>query len=129
MKPIIMSAMLAISMLSSSFAVQAEPRHAHSARHYSGQHHSTQYQSQAHRGAERHANHYRAAARYSNQQHFRQGGQLPPAYWNQHSHVNNWHQHSRLYAPPRGYAWYHADDRYVLAAVATGLISAIVLSH
>lgn len=34
----------------------------------------------------------------------------------------------RLSPPPRGYEWRRVDDSYVLAAVATGLITAIILN-
>ena len=129
MKKKMISVVLAMSLLSSSFSVLEQPRHAHSARQYSAQHHPAQHQPQPRRASAGYANHYQTVPRYSNYPHFRQGGQLAPAYWNQRNHVNNWHQNARLYAPPRGYAWYHADDRYVLAAVATGLISAIILRH
>lgn len=30
--------------------------------------------------------------------------------------------HYRLHAPPRGYHWVRADDRYLLVAIATGII-------
>jgi Ni/Co efflux regulator RcnB len=33
-----------------------------------------------------------------------------------------------LRTPPRGYHWVQADDRYVLAAIATGVIADIIIS-
>ena len=41
--------------------------------------------------------------------------------------VSDW-KLRHLSAPPRGYHWVQADDRYVLAAIATGVIADIVIT-
>jgi len=128
-------------MFSISMAALAEPRYEHAPRHramssHAVQHHAAAHYSQNRAAAYPHHRRYdpvpqqhRAAPRYSQSSHFARGRQLPQHYRGQQYRVSHWQQNRRLYAPPRGYAWYHADDRYVLAAVATGVISAIILSH
>ncbi|MFT3995792.1 MAG: RcnB family protein [Asticcacaulis sp.] len=59
---------------------------------------------------------------------WRRGGYVGYRDWDRGRYVD-YHSHRGLYAPPRGYEWRRVDDRYVLAAVATGLIAAIVLSR
>jgi len=59
--------------------------------------------------------------------------------WRPHGHVayNDWNRAQRvdwrarhLRQPPYGYEWREVDGRYVLAAVATGIIASIILpSH
>ena len=34
-----------------------------------------------------------------------------------------------LRAPPRGYRWQHVDDRYLLTAIATGLIASVIIAN
>jgi Ni/Co efflux regulator RcnB len=46
--------------------------------------------------------------------------------WRRGAQVD-WRRH-RLRAPPRGYEWREANGRYVMAAVATGLIADIILN-
>lgn len=43
-------------------------------------------------------------------------------------HVADYKRHG-LKRPPRGHEWRKVDDRYVLIAVATGLISSVVVPH
>jgi len=42
--------------------------------------------------------------------------------------VKDWH-HRHLSKPPRGHRWLNIDGRYVLAAVAGGAITAIILNR
>jgi len=46
--------------------------------------------------------------------------------WNRGNHVDYRARHLR--APPRGYEWREVDGRYILAAVATGVIADILLN-
>ncbi|MFG5408943.1 RcnB family protein [Piscinibacter sakaiensis] len=55
------------------------------------------------------------------------GGHLPPQYRHHNYVVSNWRGH-HLSPPPRGYHWVQADGRYVLAAIATGLILQVLLN-
>jgi len=58
--------------------------------------------------------------------------------WRRGDHVgrNDWnnapavdYRSHHLRQPPRGYEWRESNGQYVLAAVATGLIASIILSH
>ena len=59
---------------------------------------------------------------------FYRGGRLPSQYRSRQYVVDNWRAH-RLSAPPRGYHWVQTGPDYVLAAIATGVITQIILSH
>jgi Ni/Co efflux regulator RcnB len=51
---------------------------------------------------------------------------MPDQYRQQQYMVNDWQQR-RLQAPPEGYGWYRNDDnQYVLGALATGIIAAVI---
>lgn len=56
------------------------------------------------------------------------GGHLPPHYRSHIYVVNDWRGH-RLHRPPPGYHWVQTGGDYVLAAIATGVILSILLSH
>lgn len=43
--------------------------------------------------------------------------------------VNDWHRHSRLYAPQRGYQWVQVGSDYALVAIATGIIAQVLLNN
>jgi Ni/Co efflux regulator RcnB len=58
----------------------------------------------------------------------RRGGQLPSEYRGSRYVVNDWHGR-HLSAPPRGYQWVQANNDYVLAAIATGLIAQVLLNN
>ncbi|MFT9441975.1 MAG: RcnB family protein [Acetobacter papayae] len=47
-------------------------------------------------------------------------------YWGGSPWVNDWRTYPGLYAPPYGYRWVQAGNQFLLTAVATGVISAIV---
>jgi len=49
------------------------------------------------------------------------------SYWSRAYVVNDWGTYG-LAAPPMGYQWRYIDGQFVLAAVATGLISSIILA-
>jgi Ni/Co efflux regulator RcnB len=68
----------------------------------------------------------RSRSSQSQQQQWSRGGRLPDQYRQQQYRVNDWQQR-RLQPPPNGYAWYRNDDnQYLLAALATGIIAAVV---
>ena len=56
------------------------------------------------------------------------GQHLPKQYWGGGYTVSDW-KARHLRQPPRGYHWVQVDNNYVLAALATGLISDIVANH
>ncbi|RQH01131.1 RcnB family protein [Paraburkholderia dinghuensis] len=55
------------------------------------------------------------------------GDRLPMEYRDRNYTVDDWHQHG-LSAPPRGYHWVGVNGDYVLAAIATGVITSIIMS-
>ncbi|WP_426111563.1 RcnB family protein [Massilia sp. PWRC2] len=58
----------------------------------------------------------------------RRGQRLSQEYRDNRYVVNDWRAR-RLSAPPRGQHWVQAGDDYVLAAIATGIITQILLSN
>jgi Ni/Co efflux regulator RcnB len=56
------------------------------------------------------------------------GDRLPSEYRSRQYVVNDWRGH-HLSAPPAGYHWVQAGGDYVLAAIATGVIAAILLNQ
>jgi len=56
------------------------------------------------------------------------GSRLPREYNSRYYVVDDWRGH-RLSAPPSGYHWVQAGGDYVLAAIATGVIAAILLNQ
>lgn len=61
-------------------------------------------------------------------QQMRRGGYLQSEYRGSRYVVNDW-RNRRLSAPPRGYQWVQANNDYVLAAIATGLIAQVLLNN
>ena len=57
---------------------------------------------------------------------WRKGGRIDRHDWNRGRRID-YRQH-RLQRPPRGYEWRQVDNNYVLAAAATGLIAALIMS-
>lgn len=59
---------------------------------------------------------------------WRRGGYVPREYRAPDYVVSDWRAR-HLQAPPRGYQWVGVGGEFALAAIATGLIAQIVLSH
>lgn len=57
---------------------------------------------------------------------WQRGGYLPPAY---RGYVVSDYGRYRLRPPPRGYHWVRANNDYVLAAIATGLILEVIAGN
>lgn len=64
---------------------------------------------------------------YPQYQRFNRGDRLPPQFRRPQYVVNDWRGHG-LRQPPRGYYWVQNGSDYVLAAIATGVISAVVIN-
>lgn len=47
-------------------------------------------------------------------------------YWGGDPWVDNWRGYPGLYAPPYGYRWVRVGNQFLLTAVATGIITAVV---
>ncbi len=59
---------------------------------------------------------------------FRKGRALPAKYRGEGYQVSDWHKHG-LKAPPAGHRWQNIDGNYVLIAVATGVITSVIVHH
>jgi Ni/Co efflux regulator RcnB len=58
--------------------------------------------------------------------HWSRGDRLPAEYRNNQNVVPDW-KNNHLRKPPRGYHWVRANNQYVLAAVASGVITDIIM--
>lgn len=56
------------------------------------------------------------------------GSRVPPQYRSHHYVVNDWRGHG-LKRPPRGQQWVQYGSDYLLVAIATGVISQLILGH
>lgn len=59
---------------------------------------------------------------------YARGDRLPPPYRGRHYVIDDWRDY-RLEAPPRGYQWVQVGADYALIAIATGVISQIILGN
>lgn len=59
---------------------------------------------------------------------WQRGERLPPTYRTRHYVVNDWNAY-RLHRPPRGQQWIQVGADFVLIAIATGLITQVVLAN
>jgi Ni/Co efflux regulator RcnB len=59
---------------------------------------------------------------------WQRGQRLDARYRDDRYYVRDYHRHG-LRAPPRGYRWQRVDDRYILAAVATGVIMSVIIAN
>jgi Ni/Co efflux regulator RcnB len=59
---------------------------------------------------------------------WRRGGRVPAQYRSRQYVVNDWRGH-HLSAPPRGQQWVQVGGDYVLVAVATGIITQLLLNQ
>jgi Ni/Co efflux regulator RcnB len=69
--------------------------------------------------ADDHDNH-----QYVRHDEWKKGAKIKDEDWNRGEHIDYHQQHLR--APPHGYEWRLVDGNYVLAAVATGVISSVI---
>lgn len=58
----------------------------------------------------------------------RRGRPMPPHYRQSRYVVRDYRTYA-LTPPPRGYHWVHADNTFILAAIASGVVASIVLSR
>lgn len=111
MKRLIATA-LALSLLAATGAAFAAPPHHDNDRDNRDRHDQRDDHKGSSRGHDRH-------------DPPRRGGHLQKDH--RGDYVNDYKRHG-LHAPKRGQQWRKVDDRYVLIAVATGLIADVVLS-
>jgi Ni/Co efflux regulator RcnB len=63
---------------------------------------------------------------YVRHNEWHKGARISHDDWNRGEKIDYRHYH--LNAPPHGYEWREVDGNYVLAAVATGVISSIIVA-
>lgn len=61
-----------------------------------------------------------------NNSQWSKGQYMPKQYRSSHYYVNDW-KRKQLPSPPRGHRWLNVNGDYILVAVATGVISSILL--
>lgn len=66
--------------------------------------------------------------RHVNRNAYNVGQRLPAQYRTDRYYVTDWRSR-HLSEPPRGHRWANVDGSFVLVAVATGIISQVLLSH
>jgi Ni/Co efflux regulator RcnB len=116
----IVSALMALSLLSSGFAFADDHNRDH------GNPHDRGGQRNDHR--DDHRNDHRDERGAGPNHAFHRGDRLPPEYRNRQYVVNDWRGH-HLSAPPRGYNWVQTGGDYVLVAVSTGIILNFLLGN
>lgn len=70
------------------------------------------------------ARHYRGAGPQHN---WVMGSRVPPQYRGTHYVVNDWRGH-RLHQPPRGHHWVRYGGDYMLVAIASGVITQLLIN-
>jgi len=70
----------------------------------------------------------RRAERRDDRRDWRKGQRLDSRYRSNSYYVSDYRSRG-LRQPPRGYRWQRVDDRYILAAVATGLIASVIIAN
>lgn len=71
---------------------------------------------------------YNYGGRYNQRVIYSVGGRLPDYYRTQYYYVNNWRGY-HLQQPPYGYGWVNVDGDFILVALATGLITQVLLNN
>lgn len=115
MRYLLLSAALALLTLSSGSAFAFHDDHHHRRdRHWDDDH--------DHRPRKHHKHKHK-------HRDYRRGERVEVVYLEPRYYVEDYHHH-RLRQPPRGHRWVRTDDgRYLLVAVATGIIADILLHH
>jgi Ni/Co efflux regulator RcnB len=75
-----------------------------------------------------HGDHARSGRGAGPGNQYYQGDRYPAEYRNRQYVVSDWRGH-HLSAPPRGYQWVQSGNDYVLIAIATGIISQLLLGR
>ena len=131
----IVTAAIILSLLGSSFAYARPgrdnyrgPGH-YSVEHQKSGHHPHAYQPPRQTRPPQNYSHYKFSQHRRTPHGDLRPGYVVPKYYNARPYyVTNWRRHN-LYAPPRGYHWLHIDGDFVLAAIAGGVVTHILLGH
>jgi Ni/Co efflux regulator RcnB len=122
MKRLLLAASLAVLCLSSSSAFAYDDDHDHDRRGY---HHHDHDDDDDHR----HRRHSGKHKGWKQHRDYHRGERIEVVYLEPRYYVEDYH-HYHLRQPPRGHRWVRTDDgRFILVAVATGIIADILLHH
>ena len=90
--------------------------------------HDSRYDRRDDRRDERHA--YREGRKDGRHdaRRWQRGQRLDARYRDNRYYVSDYRRHG-LRAPPRGYRWQQVNDRFLLTAVATGLIASVIIAN
>jgi Ni/Co efflux regulator RcnB len=123
----VVSAVLALSLLSSGFAFADDHDRGHSDDRGHGNPHDRGGPGNSDHRNDRHDDH--RDDRGAGPSHaFHRGDRLPTEYRSRQYVVDDWRGH-HLSAPPRGYHWVQTGGDYVLVAVSTGIILNFLLGN
>lgn len=124
MKHLLLAASLALLSLSSSAAFAYHDDHHHARAGYNHGHHDDDDDDRRH--------HHRGNKHKHKgwkRDHYRRGERIEVVHVERHYYVDDY-EHYHLRQPPRGHRWIRTDDgKYLLVAVATGIIADILLHH
>ncbi len=109
-----------MSAIALSLAAMAGGAIAQHDEHHGDAHHESFHRADSHH-LERGSSHG-----WQSRSDWRRGGHIGSGDWRRGRVVDYRSHHLRR--PPRGYAWREVDGKYVLAAVATGIIADIILN-
>ena len=121
MKRLLLAASLALACLAAPAAF-ADDHHHHRHGHHDHDHDDDD--------DDRHHHHSREHRHHGwKRKHYRRGERIEVVHVERHYYVDD-HEHYRLRPPPRGHRWIRTDDgRYLLVAVASGIIADVLLHH
>ena len=123
MKRLLLAASLAVLCLSSSTAFAHDDDHDHDRRGY---HHHDHDDDDDHRHHRHHSGKHKGWKKHRDH---RRGERIEVVYLEPRYYVEDYHRYE-LRQPPRGHRWVRTDDgRFILVAVATGIIADILLHH
>jgi Ni/Co efflux regulator RcnB len=119
----IVSALVAMSLASSGFAIAQG----------NSEHHERGRDQQDYRGKQQDRHDHRDQGRHDERgvgpnYEFHRGQRLPAEYRHRRYVVDDWRGH-HLSAPPRGYHWVQMGGDYVLVAITTGVILQLLLNN
>lgn len=120
-----------IAALGTAGIAQAKPGHGNGHGHDHGNGHGHGYHDSGHdhHGDDHDHHDHRGGDYHDDHRDWHKGGHIADHYYRDDRYwVRDWHSR-RLPEPPHGHRWLDIDGDYVLAAVATGVITAIVLGH
>ncbi|KAA8735700.1 RcnB family protein [Acinetobacter qingfengensis] len=72
--------------------------------------------------------HYSRSHHKQDVRQWHRGDRLPPHFREKRYRVDNWRAH-HLPRPPHGHRWVNVNGDYILVAVASGIITSILLHH